>query len=110
MVPLSLHFKNVARTLKNRDLNHRISMNGYNLKSLNTDGNGEISFKEWSDYYTVVGIDTVHARPSFDAMDILMEMVLFRKKRRLLKNYISRKRISSRVPLCMDHWITFLAN
>ncbi len=39
------------------------------FKILDTNGDGEISFKEWSDYYTVVGIDTVHARPSFDAMD-----------------------------------------
>ena len=31
--------------------------------------NGEISFKEWTDYYKTVGIDVKHARASFDAMD-----------------------------------------
>lgn len=36
---------------------------------IDTDENGEISFKEWVDFYKAMGIDTVHARPSFDAMD-----------------------------------------
>ena len=36
---------------------------------IDSDANGEISFKEWVDYYKVVGIDTAHARASFDAMD-----------------------------------------
>ncbi len=33
------------------------------------DGNGEISFKEWVQYYIACGIDIIHARASFDAMD-----------------------------------------
>ena len=36
---------------------------------IDTNENGEISFKEWTDYYTAMGIDTKHARASFDTMD-----------------------------------------
>ncbi len=36
---------------------------------IDSNGNGVISFKEWCDYYKVIGIDTAHARPCFDAMD-----------------------------------------
>ena len=36
---------------------------------IDSDKNGEISFKEWTEFYTALGIDTKHARPSFDAMD-----------------------------------------
>lgn len=36
---------------------------------IDTNENGEISFKEWVDYYKVMGIDTAYARASFDAMD-----------------------------------------
>ena len=36
---------------------------------MDSDGNGVISFKEWTDYYSVTGIDTKYARASFDAMD-----------------------------------------
>ena len=37
---------------------------------IDCDGNGEISFKEWVDYYRAVGINTLYARESFDAMDL----------------------------------------
>ena len=40
------------------------------FEMMDSDGNGEISFKEWVEYYTAMGIDTVHAKPSFNAMDI----------------------------------------
>lgn len=36
---------------------------------VDSNGDGEISFKEWVDHYTALGIDIKHARPSFDAMD-----------------------------------------
>lgn len=36
---------------------------------IDSDGNGVISFKEWVDMYTVMDVDTAHARASFDAMD-----------------------------------------
>ncbi len=36
---------------------------------IDSDENGEISFEEWLQHYKAHGIDTVHARPSFDAMD-----------------------------------------
>lgn len=32
-------------------------------------GDGEISFQEWVDYYKALGINTDYARASFDAMD-----------------------------------------
>ena len=36
---------------------------------IDSDENGEISYKEWEDYYRVISIDTEFARASFDAMD-----------------------------------------
>lgn len=36
---------------------------------IDIDGNGEISYQEWVDYYKACRIDTKHARASFDAMD-----------------------------------------
>ena len=36
---------------------------------LDIDGDGFISFEEWTVYYKISGIDTAHARASFDAMD-----------------------------------------
>ena len=36
---------------------------------IDSNEDGKISFEEWVNYYTAMGIDTVHARPSFDAMD-----------------------------------------
>ena len=36
---------------------------------IDSDGNGEISFKEWVDYYKALGIDTAQAKASFNAMD-----------------------------------------
>ena len=36
---------------------------------VDSDGNGEISFKEWQEHYAAVGINTKYARGSFDAMD-----------------------------------------
>ena len=39
------------------------------FKSVDTDANGTISFKEWVEYYKALGVDPCHARASFDAMD-----------------------------------------
>ena len=36
---------------------------------VDTNEDGKISFKEWTDAYKAMDIDTVHARASFDAMD-----------------------------------------
>ena len=36
---------------------------------VDTDENGEISFEEWVQMYKAAGVDIVHARPSFDAID-----------------------------------------
>lgn len=36
---------------------------------IDVNGNGKISYKEWANYYAAIGIDTVHAKASFDAMD-----------------------------------------
>ena len=36
---------------------------------IDADGNGEISFQEWVNYYKAMGIDVTYARASFDAMD-----------------------------------------
>ncbi len=47
---------------------------------IDSDENGEISFKEWIEYYKAVGIDTIHARPSFEAMDINGDGVVSREE------------------------------
>ena len=39
------------------------------FKVVDADSNGEITFEEWVYYYRALGIDTAHARASFDAMD-----------------------------------------
>jgi len=39
----------------------------FHLRDINEDG--FISFEEWTAHYQIAGIDTVHARASFDAMD-----------------------------------------
>jgi len=36
---------------------------------LDIDGDGFISFEEWTAHHQVIGIDTAHARASFDAID-----------------------------------------
>ena len=36
---------------------------------IDSDGNGIISFKEWSDYYIALGIDSKYAKDSFESMD-----------------------------------------
>ena len=36
---------------------------------VDTDKNGEISYKEWADYYGAAGINVEFAKASFDAMD-----------------------------------------
>ena len=36
---------------------------------IDSNKDGEISFKEWTEYYIAQGIDTKYARASFDAMD-----------------------------------------
>ena len=36
---------------------------------IDTNGNGEISYDEWVKYYEAAGIDTKHAKASFEAMD-----------------------------------------
>ena len=40
------------------------------FSSLNMNGHGIITFNEWSAHYHCMGIDTAHARASFDAMDV----------------------------------------
>ncbi len=52
--------------LKDRDTD---SLFVTQFEIVDSDGNGEISFKEWLQHYKAQGIDTVHAKPSFDAMD-----------------------------------------
>ena len=37
---------------------------------IDEDGNGEISFKEWDDYYKVIKVDSAYAKAPFDAMDV----------------------------------------
>ena len=39
------------------------------FRNLDVSGDGVISFKEWSAHYQCIGVDTAHARASFDAMD-----------------------------------------
>ena len=39
------------------------------FRILDVSGDGVISFKEWSAHYQCIGVDTAHARASFDAMD-----------------------------------------
>ena len=39
------------------------------FKVVDADSDGKITFEEWFDYYRALGIDTDHARASFDAMD-----------------------------------------
>ena len=39
------------------------------FETIDSDGNGEISFREWTEMYKAVGINTEFARASFDAMD-----------------------------------------
>ncbi len=45
------------------------SMYSEMFDSVDMNGNGSISFEEWSNHYQSLGIDLKHARPSFDAMD-----------------------------------------
>ena len=42
---------------------------GVQFESIDGDGNGEISLKEWTDHYRAMGLDTNYAKPSFEAMD-----------------------------------------
>ena len=39
------------------------------FSNLDMNGDGVITFNEWSAHYHCMGIDTAHARASFDAMD-----------------------------------------
>ena len=38
--------------------------------NMDLNGDGVITFNEWSAHYNCMGIDTAHARASFDAMDV----------------------------------------
>ena len=59
----------LAGLSKNQDENARIGVFKTMFEIIDSDGNGEISYGEWVNYYKAVGIDTKHARASFDAMD-----------------------------------------
>ena len=37
--------------------------------TVDINGDGEISYEEWVHYYKIIGINTAHARASFDAMN-----------------------------------------
>ena len=39
------------------------------FSNLDMNGDGVVTFNEWSAHYHCMGIDTAHARASFDAMD-----------------------------------------
>ena len=39
------------------------------FRALDMNGDGVISFEEWTAHYSCIGIDPAHARASFDAMD-----------------------------------------
>ena len=39
------------------------------FSNLDMNGDGVITFNEWSAHYHCMGIDTAHARASFDGMD-----------------------------------------
>lgn len=47
---------------------------------IDSNRDGEISFKEWTDYYTALGVDTKYARASFDAMDTNGDGVVSREE------------------------------
>lgn len=39
------------------------------FRNLDINGDGVISFEEWTAHYSCLGLDPAHARASFDAMD-----------------------------------------
>ncbi len=70
----------LARTAKNKDEDKRVDFFKSMFVVIDIDGNGEISFQEWVEFYKAMGIDTQYARASFDAMDANKDGIISKKE------------------------------